>query len=411
MGHGPNLSRVGNASSPWIVSMLRFRHFLQRQARAFAFKPGTRQAITAPSRAQHVRIRRPWLRSFVSKVFFYGVAFHVWSTLILSRFDDNEDTQDAGALPESDLDSTGQHSSPYGGNQLAEEEQEEEDAFFVPLTWSWLQEGEMYTASDPEWQEFVQISKDRQKLQGLRNELAKLVLKSAEHELSHILGGPLSLTGYWLVHQFPHRAPPEYMRYGLEFNDESIALVARTVHPEIGDRLQAFMKPMHVAVAIRDAYWFFFKRKFDRLTGQEVKMPGTAMVPGMDRVNPFSPHQAVPQETTETVPSNQPSEPSSFIFAPLQWVPLPDFGPGSDLHLASMVFRLRMDESKARQPRTPLRGTFFVAGPVGLKGPHGFCRFEVRGEYDPAKPGWRTVEMKLRDVNLRKQRPLPSRSQ
>lgn len=176
--------------------------------------------------------------------------------------------------------------------------------------------------------------------------------------------------------------------------------------------MQTSMKPMHVAFAIKDAYWFFMKRKINRLIGQEVKIPGTAIMPGMDRVNPLSSHeQAVPEETTELVSStNIPGPPSSSIFSPLQWMPLPDFGPGSDLHLASMVFRLRMDQSKSHQPRTPLRGTFFIAGPVGVKGPNGACRFDVRGEYDPAKSGWRTVEMKLKDVNLRKQIPLGRRS-
>lgn len=46
------------------------------------------------------------------------------------------------------------------------------------------------------------------------DELAELVLKSASGQLSQILGGPVSLTGFWLVHQFPHRAPPEHVRSG-----------------------------------------------------------------------------------------------------------------------------------------------------------------------------------------------------
>jgi hypothetical protein len=115
---------------------------------------------------------------------------------------------------------------------LTEDELGEEDGLFIPLTWSWLQEGELYTASDPEWQEFVTISKDRKKLQKLRgmfetgiiggpgfidgslDELAAIVLKSASESMSQILGSPLSLTGFWLVHQFPPRAPPEYLRSG-----------------------------------------------------------------------------------------------------------------------------------------------------------------------------------------------------
>lgn len=32
--------------------------------------------------------------------------------------------------------------------------------------------------------------------------------------MSQILGDPLALTGFWLVHQFPTRAPPGYVRSG-----------------------------------------------------------------------------------------------------------------------------------------------------------------------------------------------------
>lgn len=46
------------------------------------------------------------------------------------------------------------------------------------------------------------------------DELAELVRKSAEGHLTQVMGGPLSLTGFWLVHSFPYRSPPEYMRYG-----------------------------------------------------------------------------------------------------------------------------------------------------------------------------------------------------
>lgn len=169
-------------------------------------------------------------RSFLGKFILYGTAFHLWSSFVLVRFDD-DDTQDNQTAPEAALENTSLHRTA-GGDELTEEELAEEDRVFIPLTWSWLEEGELYTASDPEWQEFVTISKDRKKLQKLRgmfewqysavsafidgrlDELAAIVLKSASESMSQILGSPLSLTGFWLVHQFPSRAPPEYLRSG-----------------------------------------------------------------------------------------------------------------------------------------------------------------------------------------------------
>lgn len=38
----------------------------------------------------------------------------------------------------------------------------------IPLSWPRKKEGKFYAASDPEWQEFVKISKDRQKIKSLK---------------------------------------------------------------------------------------------------------------------------------------------------------------------------------------------------------------------------------------------------
>jgi hypothetical protein len=179
-------------------------------------------------------------RSFFTKFFLYGAAFHLWTSFVLVRFDD--DTHDDDSTPEPSLEQTGPRRSPRGTDDLAEEERERETEdgapMFIPLTWSRLREGELYTASDPEWQTFVQLSKDRKKLQELRgkhvylqntrtlltvpDELAVLVLESASSRMSQILGGPLSLTGFWLVHQFPSRAPPEYLRSGFVYSVQII---------------------------------------------------------------------------------------------------------------------------------------------------------------------------------------------
>ena len=187
--------------------------------------------------------------------------------------------------------------------------------------------------------------------------------------------------------------------------------MTKTIDPDLGDRLQAFMKPVHVALAMKEASWVFAKRKLNRLTGQEVQLQERTIMTGRETINPLtSREQALPEESHETVSDSSPppTHPSAIISS-LQRLPLPDIRPGSDLHLASVAFRLRLKDAQARRPRTPLRGTFFVSGPVGLKGPNGYCRFEVRGEYDPAKPGWRTIEMKLRDVNFKRQRPVRDR--
>jgi hypothetical protein len=89
---------------------------------------------------------------------------------VLVRFDD-DDTHDDQTAPETALENASRQRAAGGIDELTEQDLEEEDRVFIPLTWSWLEEGDLYTASDPEWQEFVTISKDRKKLQKLRGTL------------------------------------------------------------------------------------------------------------------------------------------------------------------------------------------------------------------------------------------------
>lgn len=117
--------------------------------------------------ADYVRWFLACSRSFLAKAILYGTAFHLWSSFVLVRFDD-DDIHDDQKAPETRPENTSIQRASRRADELTEDELGEEDGLFIPLTWSWLQEGELYTASDPEWQEFVTISKDRQKLQKLR---------------------------------------------------------------------------------------------------------------------------------------------------------------------------------------------------------------------------------------------------
>ncbi|KAJ5147714.1 hypothetical protein N7526_001066 [Penicillium atrosanguineum] len=312
--------------------MLRLKHLLRSQSRAFSLHTGLRQTLAAPPTVRHVRFRRPWLRSFFTKFFLYGAAFHLWTSFVLVRFDD--DTHDDDSTLESSFEETGPHRPPRDTEKLTDEEsnKDTEDGapMFIPLTWSRLREGELYAASDPEWQAFVQLSKDRKKLQNLRgmsknfetivlsltvpDELASLVLESASSRMSQLLGGPLSLTGFWLVHQFPSRAPPEYLRSGyvhsgqmifsvlieqrLEITDEGVSWVTKPLDPDMGDRLQTFMKPVHVALAIKDAYFLLLMRQVKRLRNPQ-EQPVDALeslnesyvLSRNERLNPLSPQE------------------------------------------------------------------------------------------------------------------------
>ncbi|OQE06994.1 hypothetical protein PENVUL_c015G08341 [Penicillium vulpinum] len=375
--------------------------------------------------------------SFISKCLLYGTAFHLWSTFVLVRFDDDTDDDDIPPVTNQAEASPRQISE---SGEITGKEVENDGAMFIPLAWSRLQQGELYTIMDPEWQVFVKLSKDHEKLERLRgkesihspaqdhsltssDELATIVLDNAGKQMEPILGEPLSLTGSWLVHQFPNRAPPGYVRSGIEIQNGSISWVTKPMDPEMGDRLQNFMKPVHVALAIRDAYLVILLRQLDRFrkpTGEPLDsfdfLNGSSFAPGDESGNWIGQKDQsklqppLNDRLKENMPPNTENinyHPSSLISL-LQRLPLPDLGPGSDLHLASQAFKLRLNHEQALAPSSARRGAFYITGPVGMKGPNGFCRFEVSGEYDPAKREWRTVEMTLKDLNMRRQKALGS---
>lgn len=94
----------------------------------------------------------------------------MWSSFILLQFDDTLD--DADDIQEAPSGKIG-----VGKNRKNDTEGHLEnpasvtidtDSVFIPLGWPRLRKGELYAASDPEWQEFVKTSRDREKLQYLR---------------------------------------------------------------------------------------------------------------------------------------------------------------------------------------------------------------------------------------------------
>lgn len=338
-------------------------------------------------------------------MFLYSTAFYLWSSFVLVRFDGDDDSPKTPSLE--DAPSRG----GVGVNTFNEDEEEDVAPLFIPLTWSSLQEGELYQRSGPEWQRFLEISKDPKKLHELRHELAKIVMENAGTKMLPVLGSPLSLTATWLIDQFPSRAPPTYVRSGLEFTEDSVHWITKPIEPDVSDRLKVLMNPVHVALAIKDAYLLLLRRQWARFKNpQDESVDMLEMLDeehAMSRNENLTPLSSHERRTAQSSGSDALSKKASakdsdlhpsFFLSSLQQLPLPDLGPGSDLHLASIAFKRSLNKYQSRSPRTPRRGTFFISGPVGIQGPRGTCRFEVRGEYDPAKPGWHTIEVSLMDV-------------
>lgn len=105
-------------------------------------------------------------RRFATTCLVYGAAFHLWTSLVYLQFD-SEITQGSAE----------DHVAQKGGatnnidRSYSEDGDEEEDdkASFIPLSWPRLCDGELYAPTDPEWETFKQIKADKKRLTALRS--------------------------------------------------------------------------------------------------------------------------------------------------------------------------------------------------------------------------------------------------
>ena len=102
-------------------------------------------------------------RKFLNTCIIYGFAYHIWSSSVLVRLDDGGDESQDPKLRES---------GAHDGLEEEDYELDEEgdvDAF-IPLGWPRHCKGEFYSASDPEWREFVNIARNIEKQRALKGE-------------------------------------------------------------------------------------------------------------------------------------------------------------------------------------------------------------------------------------------------
>ncbi|KAL4981802.1 hypothetical protein BDW68DRAFT_171806 [Aspergillus falconensis] len=353
--------------------------------------PSSRRYLLRPSNVRYVKvIKRPWSRGFIANLLLCGVATYFWSSFVPVRKDDTSSNTS------SNMDSrkpAERHSVPETTSRNSIK------AVFIPTGWTQLQEGKLYAATDPEWKAFVKISKSPEKLQSLKDELTSIVLSEASQSslLLRMLGPPFTVSGKWLLHHFPSRAPKSYHRTGLEFSGTGVSWVQK---PAASETICEIIRPSYLALAVLDAYsvlWERFLAHFNATSpvSERACLPDSYMdFKALDKLGD------APQSES---PSTH-IQPSS-ILATLRWLPLPKLGPGSDLYDATQVFKKRINECQRSDSRAYRQGTFFIRGPVSLKGSQGSCRIQVEGEYDPVTSEWVSVSMHLNDLTFFNQQP------
>lgn len=106
-------------------------------------------------------------RKSLTSLILYGTAFHLWSSFVLVQFDDSSEEAADVSDPNGKRTRAANYESEADGTDRIEDSLDE-DPVHIPLSWPRRKEGKFYAASDSEWQEFVRVSKDPNKIKTLK---------------------------------------------------------------------------------------------------------------------------------------------------------------------------------------------------------------------------------------------------
>jgi hypothetical protein len=353
----------------------------------------------------------------------------------------------------------GQNAEGEGDEEVDEEEDgppffADEENTFIPLTWSKKLPRTYYRGSDPEWQEFIKVAKDKSRHKKVQDELVQIVyVGSVNHPgIARQLGKDLKIGKYWLDISFPDGPPQEYERSGIEIGDGFVAWSQQRVSPEKQWRLMRALWPQATATSS----WATLKvlsgiqwRRFKQSMGWEGVDPGAPE----ERFRALSEMMQSKQQDqqgqrtvskTQTDPNGRPGEVASRNDAasttPAQpsrpapssdssqsqkypWlpsVPLPNYprlsgSPDSDTNASSSdsmtvpiamhVFQSTLSKSWNPKKMEPPRGTFVVQGLVEVRGQRGRMLFDVQSSYDPKAGKYVQVNAAVRNFKRWSQPP------
>lgn len=313
----------------------------------------------------------------------------------------------------------------------------DEDSLFIPMTWSKQLPRQWYKGSDPEWQEFIKIAKDKGRHKKVQDELVQIVFTgSTQHpSIAQRIGTDPKIGKYWLDISFPDGPPQEYERSGIEIGDGFIAWSQQKVSQENQTRLMRALWPRAAA----EGFWATAKvlakiqyRRMRELLGLEAHPGGLdspaekmrATIEAMKKAQEQqensqrgrgSGNSPLDAEGTPTslatsgssaptpTPDQQKRLPYTFH------VPLPTSSSinSTDIPIAMHVFRATLSKNwhaKHKQLEPP-RGTFVVQGLVEVRGGRGRVLFDVSSFYDPKVGKYVSVNASVRSVKGWRQGP------
>ncbi|KAK5651636.1 hypothetical protein OQA88_11811 [Cercophora sp. LCS_1] len=319
--------------------------------------------------------------------------------------------------------------------KVAAQREEEEDAFFpFPLSTKLVHQPP-YAGSDPEWQEFVRVAKDKQWQESIRNGLAQATLQSARTSRNLVAkcGADMKIRRYWMDMDYPYHPPPEYVMSGLLFTEDAIMWATKKVDTQTARLMERVFWPQPVAMT----FWALGVAEVKSRTVQIARYLGFEVGAGGAQPNPGSPVPPLPtthntqiQKAVDTLRQqatkrpDQVSDPSNMAMAPkppsaTSNAPAEGQEPAKRFWAVDKV-RAGMSESpwesfkktlgKTWTPikSVPPRGSIAVSGLVEIESSKAWVVIDVFAWYDPKAKAFdmNSTMMRLRRVQFKLQAPM-----
>ncbi|TDZ39953.1 hypothetical protein CTRI78_v010402 [Colletotrichum trifolii] len=315
---------------------------------------------------------------------------------------------------------------------LDEEMDEEEiEPWFIPFPFTTKRVTQPpYKATDPEWQQFVRISKDKKLQQQMRSDLADWVRVSIEAHpgIATRCGNAGKLRRYWLDIDFPYRPPPVHYSSGLLLEDDGLYWSNQPVDSLAVDRLRKILWPEAMTLST----WAFVSAlarqhlaDLSRMLGFETSQVALAFPPVGVRKEQSQktegPLTSADRQTTNGTPAHDASNVSKTADA--RQSEAPESGGTTNFvretAVASVMgmrkvtdvpmyeFRKKLAQTWRPTKGQPPSGCVLVSGFVEIEMPRGYVLVDVWGHWNPKTELFEndSSHMIIRRMQLKKQAP------
>ncbi|KAI4730786.1 hypothetical protein E4T49_01138 [Aureobasidium sp. EXF-10728] len=299
--------------------------------------------------------------------------------------------------------------------QISDSEFADENSLFIPLTWAKKLPRSFYKGSDPEWQEFVKVSKDKARHKKIQSELVKIVYDTAQKHPAFVkqLGRDTKVGQCWLDIIFPDGPPQEYARAGIEVGSDYVAYALQRIDAQEQHRIVRTLWPTAAANGLYNSTKVLLGFQYHRLRqllGWEVdSTPGSQDAKYTQLLQILQAQQAQQAEQTKSQAGSGTPEADnaqSSASSILPWAAKVPQPPSSiEMPIAKHIFHATLAQGKMPKKMEPPRGSFVVQGLIQLKGSRSILTLDVQAFYDPKASHFLVVNATPRTIKQRKQSP------